>query len=250
MSSSADSPFHPVVLIPAWNEARTVGDVVTEARQELDGPVVVIDDCSSDQTGKQARAAGATVLTHCWRLGQWGAMQTGIRYARLRGYGPVLTMDADGQHLAAMLPRLIEPLAREDTDLVIGACPTRAGASRKIAWAFFRRLTGLSVTDLTSGFRGFSRRVMPLLLSREATGLDYPDIGVLLLMRHHGMRIKEVPVQMRQRLVGKSKLFGSWPSILAFLVQTGLISLARMDRGREWGWRNDAEPDPPSKRGE
>ena len=96
--------------MPAHNEADDVGRVIREIRACCDYPVVVVDDASTDETAAVARDAGAIVIPLVYQLGAWGAIQAGMRYARGRGCKYVLTMDADGQHEAAMLPRLVAAL--------------------------------------------------------------------------------------------------------------------------------------------
>ena len=156
--------------------------------------MVVIDDCSSDATATIARAAGATVLPLTLQLGAWGAIQTGLRYALRHGYRTAITLDADGQHEPECISELVEPLADRRADVVIGAFPERASRARRIAWSYFRWLTGLKLEDITSGFRAYNHTAMTVLAAPEASLLDYQDVGVLLILRRKGLRTVEVPV--------------------------------------------------------
>lgn len=217
-----------VVVIPAFNEAPTIARVVMEIKHSLDCEVVVIDDVSHDATTAAARAAGATVLPLPLKLGAWGATQTGLRYALRAGYGTAITMDADGQHLAEHLGDLLGPLAAAEADVVIGACPQRASPARRAAWRWFRLLTGLRLEDITSGFRAYNRRAMAVLASAEASLLDYQDVGVLLILRRRGLHIVEVPVAMRLRAAGASRVFSSWLVVAKYMLQTTLLSVARV----------------------
>ncbi len=223
-------PHRPgvVVVIPAFNEAPTIARVVAEIKHSLDCDVVVIDDASHDATLATARAAGATVLPLPLQLGSWGATQTGLRYALRAGYDTVITMDADGQHLGKHLGDLLGPLAAAEADVVIGACPGRASRARRVAWRWFRLLTGLRLEDITSGFRAYNRRAMVVLASAEASLLDYQDVGVLLILRYRGLHILEVPVAMRLRSEGASRVFSSWLVVAKYMLQTTLLSLARV----------------------
>ena len=133
-------------------------------------------------------------------------------------------MDADGQHEVAELPNLLR--ARWAANVVIGACPERGSRLRKLAWAWFRRLSGFSIADLTSGFRFYDRAAIFLLASRDATLLDYQDLGVLLLLRAHGLTITEVPVAMALRSTGKSRIFCSWLAVARYMAQTTLLCIA------------------------
>jgi hypothetical protein len=112
-------------------------------------------------------------------------------------------------------------------DVVIGACPQRGSKARKLAWAFFRRLAGFSIEDLTSGFRAYNRRAIELLAGSEATLLDYQDIGVLLLLRKARMTIVELPVEMNPRLSGKSRIYSSWWAVLRYMAETTVLCLAQ-----------------------
>jgi glycosyltransferase involved in cell wall biosynthesis len=107
------------VLIPALNAARTLPAVVVDARRQLE-PVVVIDDGSSDGTGDVARAVGATVLRHEVNRGKGGALKTGFAWALENGFDGVVTLDADGQHLASEIPKFLEERAASGADLIIG----------------------------------------------------------------------------------------------------------------------------------
>jgi glycosyltransferase involved in cell wall biosynthesis len=158
-------------------------------------------------------------------MGAWGAMQAGIRYAQAKGYQAVITMDADGQHEVNELPRLLS--MRDEADLVIGAYAARASRARRIAWRWFIHLTGLDLEDLTSGFRYYNKAAMRILASEEATLLDYQDLGTLLMIRKAGLRIAEVPVAMKLRTLGKSRIFNSWFSVGRYMALTTLLCLSR-----------------------
>ncbi len=208
------------VLIPAWNEEATIADVVGSIRSLNSCDVIVIDDASTDRTVTRAAVSGATVLSLPVNLGAWGATQTGIRFALKQGYRRVITMDADGQHLPSAIPDLLAPIATGEADVVIGSCTQRGSKARKLAWWFFRGLTGLDIEDLTSGFRAYDLPAMKLLASKNATLLEYQDIGVLLLLIRAGLRIQEIKVPMRFRISGSSKIFNSWFKVAEYLILT------------------------------
>lgn len=220
-----------LIVIPARDETRTIGQVVASLREAGWVDVLVVDDHSTDDTAAVARAAGALVMQPVLPMGAWGAMQAGLRYALSKGYHAVITMDADGQHEVSELPLLLE--ARGTADLVIGAFPERASAARRIAWQWFRKLAGFDLRDLTSGFRYYSEAAMHILASREATLLDYQDLGTLLMLRRAGLRIAEVPVSMNLRAVGKSRIFNSWFSVARYMAVTTLLCLARLPVRRQ-----------------
>jgi len=215
----------PLVVIPARNEALTVAEVVGDVKAAGFRDVLVVDDASSDGTTEAARGAGAIVLRAPLPLGAWGAMQLGIRYGLRHNFTSVLTMDADGQHAAGELRRLLDlgPVA----DVVVGACTSRGSALRRVAWAWFRRITGIRLRDLTSGFRLYNYAAMLALAGREASLIDYQDVGVLLLLRRCGLTVTEVDVSMTARRVGKSRIFHSWWAVLRYMHETTLLAIAR-----------------------
>lgn len=222
------SSRHTIILIPAHNEQATVGAIVSQVRRRWNCPVIVIDDCSTDATGQAARNAGATVLPLTLQLGAWGAIQTGLRYALRQGYRTAITLDADGQHEPEYIGTLLQPLVVGAADVVIGAFPERASRARQFAWAYFRRLTGLKLEDITSGFRAYNHAAMTVLAAREASLLDYQDVGVLLILRRKGLRTVEVPVAMQPRTLGASKVFRSWWVVGKYMLQTSLLCIARV----------------------
>ena len=225
LSPSPSGEGKLLIVIPARNEATTIGALLQDLRAVGYRDVLVIDDMSDDGTGDIARAAGAKVLRPVLGMGAWGGMQAGIRYGRREDFECVVTMDADGQHEVADLPALLR--AREGADVVIGAFPQRASRSRRIAWGWFRALTGLGLTDLTSGFRCYSGAALEVLSGSEATLFDYQDVGTLLLLRRAGIRMVEVPVMMNQRVAGKSRIFNSWLSVGRYMAVTTLLCLSR-----------------------
>lgn len=214
-----------LIVIPAKDESASISGVVARLRTAGYPHIVVVNDQSTDNTATLAAAEGAAVLSPPLPLGAWGAMQTGIRFALRHGFTGVVTMDADGQHEISEIPSLLAQAAR--AEVVIGACPERGSPARKLAWAWFRKLTGFSLEDLTSGFRYYDRTAMELLTGGEATLLDYQDVGVLLMLRRHSMRIVEVPVAMSLRSAGKSRIFYSWLAVASYMLETSLLCLAR-----------------------
>lgn len=214
-----------LIVVPARDEAQTIGHLVHALARAGWTHVLVVDDRSVDGTFEVARSAGAMVVRPVLPMGAWVAMQAGIRYARAKGYGSVITMDADGQHEVDDIPKLLR--MRDQADLIIGAFPERASHARRIAWRWFVQLTGLDLEDLTSGFRYYNKAAMRVLASEEATLLDYQDVGTLLMMRRAGLRIIEVPVEMRQRAVGKSRIFNSWLGVGRYMALTTLLCLSR-----------------------
>ncbi|MDD3675504.1 glycosyltransferase [Thauera propionica] len=221
--SSVD-PASLLVVIPARDEADSITKVIAALQKLGLRHILVINDQSTDDTAQLALQSGAVVLNPVLPLGAWGAMQAGIRYALRHGFQHVVTIDADGQHEPACIPDMLD--AARGHDVVIGAHPERASPSRKLAWRYFRLIAGFNIEDLTSGFRCYNRAACEILADDEATLLDYQDVGVLLLLRKAGLKIVEVPVAMYPRLNGPSRIFGSWPRILRYMLESTLLCLA------------------------
>lgn len=215
-----------LVIIPAFNEEGSVGSVVSGVRK-LGLKILVVDDHSTDLTMEEALDHGALVLGLASQLGSWGAIQTGLRYALKNGYHYGVTMDADGQHPPESLPALLCPENLHNFDMVIGSCPERVSSLRKIAWKWFGHISSTKFQDPTSGLRVYNRPAMQLMLDKKAYMFDYQDMGVLLLLRKHGFRIKEIPVEMLPRKIGHSRVFNSWFNVCRYMAVTSSLSACK-----------------------
>ena len=223
---------HCLAVMPARDEAATVASVVEGVRGTLGCSVLVVDDGSTDETGVVATAAGARVLRLPLGLGAWGATQAGIRYALRNGFTTVITLDADGQHVPESLPLLIETHERTRADVVIGTCVGRLSRAKRIAWRYLRFLTGLKLTDFTSGLRLYDVEAIKVLAGQEASLLDYQDVGVLMLLSRSGLSIAETAVPMLPRRAGRSRVFKSWPVVARYMMHTTVLCLAQLDPAR------------------
>ncbi|WP_395682522.1 glycosyltransferase family 2 protein [Dokdonella sp.] len=221
-----------LAVIPARDEAATVGAVVAGVRSALGCAVLVVDDASSDDTTAVARTAGAQTLRLTFGLGAWGATQAGVRYARRNGYRSVITLDADGQHEPMTLPALFEAQQRSGANVVIGTCFGRLSRAKRIAWHYLRTLSGLGLSDFTSGLRLYDASAIEVLAGPEASLLDYQDVGVLMLLAKNGMRMEETEVPMLPRSTGHSRVFASWPVVARYLLHTTVLCVAQIDAGR------------------
>jgi hypothetical protein len=138
-------------------------------------------------------------------------VQTGFKYAVAEGYDAAVQVDGDGQHPSEELPRLLEPLARGDADVIIGSrflekTDYKTPFTRRVGMILFstvaRWAMGQRITDTTSGFRALNRRALRFLARNYP--VDFPDAETLVLLKRAGFRIQEVSVNMRPRLSGKS----------------------------------------------
>ncbi|MFH8249106.1 glycosyltransferase family 2 protein [Microbacterium sp. B2969] len=214
-----DSLSKTLVIVPAWNEAGVVGDTVREIAQRCPGvSIIVVDDGSTDDTGDEARAAGAIVLTLAINLGVGGAMRAGFRYAIRHGFEQAIQIDADGQHnpddIAAVLAGL------ERADISIGARfadvgDYRARGPRRWAMRLLARVVSRSahtrLTDVTSGFRAANARAIAQYVKYYPAEYLGDTIDSLVAAVHAGLTVTQVPVAMRPRAGGHASqsLFGS-----------------------------------------
>ena len=225
--STEAPPARIAIVIPAFNEAANIVSVLQEIRSVCPYEIFVVDDSSTDNTVIVAESAGAIVVPLASQLGAWGATQTGLRYALRNGFDTVVSMDADGQHEASSIAELLTPVLKGEADVVIGACTERGSTLRKIAWLMMKRVSGLSLEDITSGFRVYNYRAIKELASWRATLLDYQDVGVLMLLQSKGLRILDRPVPMQLRLDGKSRIFHSWLIVGFYMSQTLVLGMSK-----------------------
>lgn len=201
-----------LIIIPAYNEEGNLECVVSGLRQvcpQFD--YVVIDDGSTDHTERLCRRNHYSCICLPTNLGIAGAVQTGMKYAYQKGYDMVLQFDGDGQHLPQYIQSMVSCMERERCDVVIGsrylgseAMPRNARilGARMISAAIWLT-TGNRLTDPTSGMRLYSRRIVRQFI-RDDNNAPEPD--TLSYLFRLGADIREVPVNMEERLVGQSYL--------------------------------------------
>jgi glycosyltransferase involved in cell wall biosynthesis len=199
-----------LVVIPAWNEAESIADVVAEVHSVLpDVCVLVVDDGSRDATTAVARKAGAVVLRLPYNLGVGGAMRLGYRYAHDHDFDIAIQIDADGQHDPAYVPELVAGL--DHADLVIGARFAGVGdykvrGPRKFAMGVLSgvlsRLAKRKLTDTTSGFRAANRRVIETFAKWYPVEYLGDTVETAVYLLRNGFTIDQVPVAMRPRAAG------------------------------------------------
>ena len=205
-------------VIPAYNEAEAIADVVHGilALHLPGGPAidpVVVNDCSTDHTAEMVSGMRCIVLNLPVNLGIGGAVQTGFRFAFRRGYDAAIQVDGDGQHPPEEIPALLARLESGDVDVVVGSRflsddGFRSSFLRRIGIRYFgfvnRLLTGIRVTDSTSGFRVLNRKALEIVSAYYPD--QYPEPEAILMYAMHGLRIAEIPVRMRERLAGHSSI--------------------------------------------
>jgi glycosyltransferase involved in cell wall biosynthesis len=218
-----------LVLIPAHNEAASLGFVVAEVRACCpEADVLVVDDGSTDSTPQLLARLGVRRLRLPQHLGLGSAMRAGLRYARWLGYRHVVRLDGDGQHDPAQLRRLIGPIRHGACDAVRGSRYLGDSGYRSPAWrrvgqralaSILSRLTRHRVTDPTSGFWAFGPRAVELLADHHPT--DYPEPELSLFLDRNRLETTEVAVTMRARRSGSSSF-----TLARGLVAAGRVALA------------------------
>jgi glycosyltransferase involved in cell wall biosynthesis len=204
-----------LIIVPAFNESGNIGRTIADIRkQPIDLEIAVIDDGSKDQTAKEASALGVNVISLPFNLGIGGAVQTGFQYALRHGYDIAVQMDGDGQHDANYLPKIIAPLMNNQADMVIGSRfieeneGFKSSFTRRLGIGFFVRLinslTGLNITDPTSGFRAHNRMIIALFA--QSYPHDFPEPEAIVVAKRLGARICETAVMMRKREDGQSSI--------------------------------------------
>jgi glycosyltransferase involved in cell wall biosynthesis len=202
-----------LVVVPAWNEERSVGRVVEELRS-LGYATLVVDDGSVDRTAEVAERAGARVLRLPVNLGVGGALRCGFRYAVSEGYAVVVQCDADGQHDPVEIARLLDTMRATGAELVVGSrfaepdTDYHVGAVRKIAMHHFAHLAtrrvGTTITDATSGFRAIRGSLLGSFAASYPAEYLGDTIEALVRAGRSGGRVAEVGVHMRPRASGVS----------------------------------------------
>jgi glycosyltransferase involved in cell wall biosynthesis len=191
------------IIVPAFNEAQVIGDVVADLRSQF-AHVVVVDDGSRDSTADVALRAGAHVVPHPVNLGQGAAIQTGVEYARSQPAAEVFaTFDADGQHRVKDVLAMLERLSRGDVDLVIGTRFTGSTIVRtpplkrvilKTAAMLSPSSRRLGLTDAHNGLRVFDRTVADHL-NLTMSGMSHASEFIKLAAENH-WRVVEQPVEI------------------------------------------------------
>lgn len=228
-----------LVIIPAYNEASKVATVVARVRKAVpNADILVVNDGSSDRTARIAKDAGAMVVSHPFNMGYGVTIQTGYKYAVDQGYDFVAQIDGDGQHDPAYIAKLLEPLLKGEADFVLGSRflgveSYEPSLARRLGMGLFRTLvrwiTGLPITDCTSGFQAFNRDVIRFF-ARDIFPVDYPDADVLITLHRAGFRIRELPVRM-YAAEGKSMHSGIKPVYYIFKMTLSiLVTLMRSDK--------------------
>ena len=230
------------VIIPAYNEADNIAQVLAEVREVYpDALIFVMDDGSMDATADIAQANGAHVLRLPVNLGIGGAVQTGLLAALEAGVDYLVRLDGDGQHPPSEAPKVLAPVLAGEADFAFGSrlADEEGGMKptflRGIGIGLFAGLantiTGLKLHDVTSGFLACNRKTLAFLSQHYPT--FFPEPEAIVWLNKHGFRIKEVGVKMRVRQGGVSSVNMTKAVFIMFRVALGMVVTA-MRRPVRW----------------
>ncbi len=232
-----------LVFVPAWNEEANLPAVLDELRQGLpQADVLVVDDGSTDRTAEVARDHGAEVISFGTNLGLPAGIAAGYGYAAEHGYAFCGRVDADGQHPVEELARLLERVRSGACDVAVGSrfasgdgfAPYRyrPSAARRFGTALLRRSMKVALRrpflDATSGMYAANAKALPVLARPYTT--EAPEVQALLRLQDEGLRVDEVPVDMRPRASGESKLQGKKSLLVVLTVIATLLGFLRLRR--------------------
>ena len=233
-----------VVFVPAWNEEENLPAVLDDLASELpDADVLVVDDGSTDRTADVAREHGATVLSLGSNQGLPVGIAAGYRWALEHHYAYCGRVDADGQHPAHELARLLALVRSGDCDVAVGSrfvsgdgyepYRYRPDRARRLGTSLLRRgmtyALGRPFADATSGLYAVNAKALPLLAEPFST--EAPEVEALVRITRAGLRLEEVPVNMAARAGGESKLRGR-KAVGVVLTVVGTLALAAAVRRR------------------
>lgn len=234
-----------VVFVPAWNEEGNLPGVLDELHAGLpEADVLVVDDGSTDRTADVAREHGAEVLSFGENRGLQAGIAAGYEYALSHGYELCGRVDADGQHPVAELKLLLDRVSSGECDVAVGSRfasddrlpPYRYESSgpRRFGTAVLRRSVGVALRrpflDATSGMYAANAKALPILAEPYTSGA--PEVQALLRLHDAGLRVDEVPVHMRERAGGESKLRGKKAIMLVLTVAATLVAFLYRRRRR------------------
>jgi glycosyltransferase involved in cell wall biosynthesis len=237
MADRADT----LVFVPAWNEEQNIPAVLDELAAGLpEADVLVVDDGSTDGTARLAAERGAIVESFGVNRGLAIGIASGYAYAAEHGYAYCGRVDADGQHPVAELARLLERVRSDACDVAVGSRfvhgdgyePYRYKPSpaRVLGTGLLRRAMrvalGRPFHDATSGMYAVNAKAMPILGKPYEAGA--PEVESLLRLRDAGLRVEEIPVDMRERASGESKLAGKKAALLVLTVIGTLFAYRRV----------------------
>lgn len=227
-----------LIIIPAYNEAKSLPNLIERIESTLPGfDYVIINDGSWDGTRRIANKEKWNVVHLPINSGIGVAVQTGYRYALENDYDIAIQIDGDGQHDIRYLPEIVRPIEEETADVVIGSRFVEkegfqsSGARRmgiKLLSVLIFILTGEKVKDVTSGYRAANRKFISIFADDYSK--DYPEPEAIVTVKMYRGRILELPVIMKEREHGNSSIT-LWKSVYYMLKVSLAIFIKRLSYG-------------------
>jgi len=190
------------IVIPAYNEEKSITNVVKELKQNNYKNIVVIDDGSKDKTYEAAKREGVIVLKHILNRGQGAALKTGIDYALSNGTGIIVTYDADGQHSVKDIKNIIKPVKNKKVDIALGSRFLKKNKTPFIRKLFLKGgafiiflMYGIKLTDSHNGFRAMSRKAAEKI-EIKSDGMEHAS-EILEQVKKKRLKYKEIPVTIK-----------------------------------------------------
>ncbi|WP_407272812.1 glycosyltransferase family 2 protein [Radiobacillus sp. PE A8.2] len=180
------------IIIPAYNEEKSIAIVLQQIVENIrDAEIIVVDDCSTDNTVEIIKQfERIKLIKHTTNMGPTAALMTGFQVAN---FDIVVSLDADGQHPVAAIPKLVEPIVRNEAEFVLGVRSTLPRLGEKII------ALGAGVSDATTGFKALRKQCIPFMEGDIAYG------GMLVTrVKNSNLRVKEISIDVRERIDGVS----------------------------------------------
>lgn len=190
------------IIVPAFNEEERIGQVLRDLKAEGYENIVVVDDGSKDETGEVAKSEGVIVLQHCINRGPGAATQTGLSFAKQKDADFAVTIDADGQHDARDVSRLIEKAEMDNLDMVFGSRFMEASNTIPLQKRFFNEIADIItfilstkwVSDSQTGLKVFSKHALEKIYI-NTSGFEFCT-EIFMQIRHYDLKFEELPIKV------------------------------------------------------
>ena len=209
------------IIIPAYNEEKTIAKVIKDLKKNKYENIIIIDDGSKDKTYDVAKKSGANVIKHIINRGQGAALKTGFDYALNKKADIVITFDADGQHLASEIKKIIAPVSNNSVDVALGSrflkkikMPLIRKIFLKGGALIFLIMYGIRLTDSHNGFRAISKKALQKM-DLKTDGMEHAS-EIIEEIAKKKIRFKEIPVTILYTDYSKAKGQSTWNAFSIF----------------------------------
>lgn len=212
-----------IIVLPAYNAAKTLEKTVRDIPKGIADEVILVDDCSHDQTVEIAKKLGLFVIAHPKNLGYGGNQKTCYTQALLHGADVVVMLHPDYQYDPKMVPELVEPILGGEVDAVFGSRMMKGGAleggmplwkhnANILLTALENVVLSTYLTEYHSGFRAYSRRALERIAFKSNSNGFVFDTEIIVQLHLHGFKIEEVPI--KTRYFDEASTIRFWPSCI------------------------------------